>query len=1003
MKSDVEKDLPDRQEIVIDVEMTLVQKRLYKAIYEKNTEFLFRKASVPSLMNVGMQLRKCCNHPYLIKGVEDEHTPDDVSLSDDAKMALLVSASGKFVLLDKLLPKLRQEGHRVLIFSQMVRMLDIIEDYLNQRRFTYERIDGNIRGSERQQAIDHFTNDPDIFVFMLATRAGGVGINLTAADTVIIFDSDWNPQNDLQAQARCHRIGQTQHVKVYRLITKNTYEQAMFNRASLKLGLDQAVLHPMTTSTKGNAEKLSKKDIENLLKHGAYSIVEDKSDERSKEFCEKDIDDILASNSRLIQYSSNPTMAGSSFAKASFVIASQNGEEPLDIDDPNFWEKVGFHYERTEKENELIVNDSRKRRRVQRFTEYSGLDGNRDGKKNVVGADKDDAPFSLDESDETPTSDDQDAETTVVEKKAEIRRESLPEEIVAPGDWSASDRERFVQHLVAFGYDRWTPIRARIHAEETRPAAPPPHTPILTRTTDDLRLAALCLIATCVACDSATPTAAGVPAPTPAAQSVAVTAAPRRTAPSPIRNLLTFPTIAHDLQNVLKSQGTEWEAPAKAMKPGDLRVQMEAGFALLRLLPSFGEDPKYSSLIKKQFRPFLCSLERAFVLGFSVEQVCGPDMNFALLAECAHFKLNAAIPDSSWTMADDAALLKGAYTYGQGDFYSINQGPDSCLYGRLKYLGGLGQDGVTPARPLPDRYPTLKSLMGRQRALLTNLSKQVFKLTSRSAASAPARPPPVVPPPPVELAPMKETAKMTSPKPVAVPAPQQSTMDPAAAASQALQAGPPLATPSPASASSAHPTAQFAAGYDAYVGAAVAAAAAATDTFFAQRASQSAFVPLQFVAEYRSLSVTAEELLQSFPNHLMEVLHKSHYLNIEFETKESEARNLATGFPALKGPVDALGDNARDLSILFRRVRRRSNKILHIQQLMSQWGQNNGFGADPARIPADAAVPAELAGKRKAGADLFLRITECLEAVTRLTNRNRLILSRLEHLASSRD
>lgn len=151
---------------------------------------------------------------------------------------------------------------------------------------------------------------------MLATRAGGVGINLTAADTVIIFDSDWNPQNDLQAQARCHRIGQTQHVKVYRLITKNTYEMAMFNRASMKLGLDQAVLHPMTTSVKGSAsEKLTKKEIENLLKNGAYSIVEDKSDEKSKAFCEKDIDDILASSSRIIQFSSKPSMTGSSFAK----------------------------------------------------------------------------------------------------------------------------------------------------------------------------------------------------------------------------------------------------------------------------------------------------------------------------------------------------------------------------------------------------------------------------------------------------------------------------------------------------------------------------------------------------------------------------------------------------------------------------------------------------------------------------------------------------------------
>lgn len=160
-------------------------------------------------------------------------------------MEVLVSASGKFVLLDKVVksvvsltfeylirhkvaPKLKKEGHRVLIFSQMVRMLDIVEDYLRFREFSYERIDGNIRGSVRQHSIDQFTQKSDMyaiyihvyqirfltrstlfdrFVFMLATRAGGVGINLTAADTVIIFDSDWNPQNDLQVmKLKTHTI-----------------------------------------------------------------------------------------------------------------------------------------------------------------------------------------------------------------------------------------------------------------------------------------------------------------------------------------------------------------------------------------------------------------------------------------------------------------------------------------------------------------------------------------------------------------------------------------------------------------------------------------------------------------------------------------------------------------------------------------------------------------------------------------------------------------------------
>jgi SNF2 family DNA or RNA helicase len=128
----------------------------------------------------------------------------------------------------------------------MIKVLDILEDYLIHRRYLYERLDGRITGIMRQEAIDRFSKpDSDRFVFLLCTRAGGLGINLTAADTVIIYDSDWNPQNDLQAQARCHRIGQSKAVKVYRLITRNSYEREMFDRASMKLGLDKAVLQSM--------------------------------------------------------------------------------------------------------------------------------------------------------------------------------------------------------------------------------------------------------------------------------------------------------------------------------------------------------------------------------------------------------------------------------------------------------------------------------------------------------------------------------------------------------------------------------------------------------------------------------------------------------------------------------------------------------------------------------------------------------------------------------------
>ena len=148
--------------------------------------------------------------------------------SEEERLRVLINCSGKLTLCDKLLPRLQAEGHRVLIFSQMKLVLNLLEQYMEAKGYEYERIDGNIRGNERQAAIDRFCKPgSSVFVFLLSTRAGGLGINLAAADTVIIFDSDWNPQNDMQAQARAHRLGQTQNVKVYRLITSRTYEMEM--------------------------------------------------------------------------------------------------------------------------------------------------------------------------------------------------------------------------------------------------------------------------------------------------------------------------------------------------------------------------------------------------------------------------------------------------------------------------------------------------------------------------------------------------------------------------------------------------------------------------------------------------------------------------------------------------------------------------------------------------------------------------------------------------------
>ena len=245
------------------VELTTIQKKFYRAILEKNFTFLTRgvstAANTPSLMNAMMELRKCCNHPFLITGAEERIVSEYASGAEGLEkitkhFKAMTESSGKMVLIDKLLPKLKAGGHKVLIFSQMIRVLDLLEDYLLCKKYLYERIDGRVRGTLRQAAIDRFCReDSDRFVFLLCTRAGGLGINLTAADIVIIFDSDWNPQNDLQAQARCHRIGQSKSVKIYRLICRNTYEREMFDRASRKLALDRAVLQNMG-SVQGSQE-----------------------------------------------------------------------------------------------------------------------------------------------------------------------------------------------------------------------------------------------------------------------------------------------------------------------------------------------------------------------------------------------------------------------------------------------------------------------------------------------------------------------------------------------------------------------------------------------------------------------------------------------------------------------------------------------------------------------------------------------------------------------------
>lgn len=234
------------------------------------------------LLNVLMQLRKVCNHPYLFDGAEEGPPFRDGPH--------LWESSGKMALLDKLLPKLKAQNSRVLIFSQMTRMLDILEDYMNYQGYTYCRIDGSHDSEHRDASMEAFNapNSP-IFTFLLSTRAGGLGINLQTADIVILFDSDWNPQVDLQAQDRAHRIGQKKVVRVFRFVTDNSVDVKIIERADRKLFLDAAVIQQGRLADKMGGASLGKGELMTMVKFGADEIM--KSTEGT--LTDEDIDQLL--------------------------------------------------------------------------------------------------------------------------------------------------------------------------------------------------------------------------------------------------------------------------------------------------------------------------------------------------------------------------------------------------------------------------------------------------------------------------------------------------------------------------------------------------------------------------------------------------------------------------------------------------------------------------------------------------------------------------------------
>lgn len=267
--------LPPMAQIIVPVSMSIVQKKLYKSILAKNSKLIksifqnnqnenLKQNERHSLSNILIQLRKCLCHPFVYSKAIEERT-----LNAAVSHRNLVEASGKLKLLELMLPKLKERGHRVLLFSQFLDNLDILEDFLDGLGLLHRRLDGSMSSHEKQKRIDEFNapNSP-YFAFLLSTRSGGVGINLATADTVIIMDPDFNPHQDIQALSRAHRIGQKKKVLVFQLMTRASAEEKIMQIGKKKMALDHVLIEKM------DADDESGLDLESILRHGAEALFE---------------------------------------------------------------------------------------------------------------------------------------------------------------------------------------------------------------------------------------------------------------------------------------------------------------------------------------------------------------------------------------------------------------------------------------------------------------------------------------------------------------------------------------------------------------------------------------------------------------------------------------------------------------------------------------------------------------------------------------------------------
>ncbi|EJD04470.1 SNF2-family ATP dependent chromatin remodeling factor snf21 [Fomitiporia mediterranea MF3/22] len=323
LKKDVESELPDKVEKIIKIRMSALQSQLYKQMkkYKMIADGKDAKGKstggVKGLSNELMQLRKICQHPFLFDSVEDKISPS--GMIDDN----IWRVAGKFELLVRVLPKFFATGHRVLIFFQMTKVMDIMEDFMKSQGWQYLRLDGGTKTEERASHVQVFNaKDSPIQVFILSTRAGGLGLNLQSADTVIIFDSDWNPHADLQAQDRAHRIGQTKAVRILRFITEKSVEEAMYARARYKLDIDDKVIQA------GRFDNKSTQEEQEEFLRSILEADQEEDNEESGDMNDDEINEIIARNDNEIEVFKDMDIQRLRDQKNNWVMSGHHGPPP---------------------------------------------------------------------------------------------------------------------------------------------------------------------------------------------------------------------------------------------------------------------------------------------------------------------------------------------------------------------------------------------------------------------------------------------------------------------------------------------------------------------------------------------------------------------------------------------------------------------------------------------------------------------------------------------------